>query len=80
MKPRGKNNSTTTRTTKENRSLKEDEIKPATIASITPKAIAPSTAPGTLPRPPSTDAINALLVRPPIVGYTVYFAPKSVLE
>ena len=43
-----------------------------------PSIIAPSTAPGILPRPPNTELINALLVMAvPSVGNAVYLAPRS---
>ena len=47
------------------------------MVSPIPSVIAPSTAPGMLPRPPNTELINALLVMAvPRVGKAVYFAPR----
>ena len=52
-------------------------LVPEPIVSRMPRTIAPTIAPGTLPRPPMTEAINALRPTLPICGKTLYFMPYS---
>jgi hypothetical protein len=61
----------------ENRSRKAEETKAAAKVSVTPNTIAPNTAPGRLPSPPTTAAIKAFRVKMPIWGQTVYLMPNS---
>src|SRR5690606_27496650 len=58
--PLGRNSSTRISTLKATPSLYSALKQPAVRASATPRSSPPSTAPGMLPMPPSTAAVNAL--------------------